>query len=447
MHKKDKEEKEDKQPKLSIETDNKLSFLKRIKVRWVITLVLILVAIIISVILIVSFRKTQNSNEKIVNTNKNYILYLKDGEVYYTKLSKIEPIQITRSLIGKENIKEYDTMIGNSFGLGSRIVLSQDAKKIFYIDKYNTGEWGMPLYYRDMDKKEAEPIKIDSDVTYYYISEKADIVTYLKGEEGTLYQHNLKEKTKIANDVEEFVVSDNGAKIIYTTEDDNIYLWNKDKDKEKIASEASLAHISSDLTNIYYIKDETLYIQKEGKEKVKIDTDVTRIIKNYASDKFYYIRSEPIKANIYDYVADDKKAEDAIILAKGKPEYSSRFDSYSDYSDAWDKWSEANSRNKNREMISKIDMQIPNYVLYFYDGKESKKISEHYARSEESEKTPVIMYSTYDNSKIEKKDISILWKEDYVRETVWSNINKKEVWNIAINEKASELDTRKCIFR
>ncbi len=429
----------DKQPRLSIKTDNKLSLLKKIKLRWAVSLILIIIAII-SVILILSLSTTQNTDGKAASANKNYMLYLKDGEMYYTKLNKIEPKQITHALISKEKLKEYEALGTASLAIGVRAILSQDAKKLFYVDRYDTAEWGFPLYYRDMDKKEAEPIKIDSDVSYYYISEKSDIVTYVKGEEGTLYQNNLKEKTKIANDVQEFLVSDNGTKIVYTTNDDNIYLWNKGKEKEKIASEASLIYISRDLTNIYYIKDETLYIQKEGKERIKVDTDVTHIVKNYASDKFYYIRSEPIKVNVYNYIIDDKKSEDEKILAKGEPEYRN-YASYSDYSEAWGKWSEANSRNKNREMINKIDMEIPNYVLYFYDGKEAKKISEHYARSEVSEKSPVIMYSTYDNSKIEKKDISIFWKEDYVRQTVWSNTNKKEVWNVAINEKTSAIDT------
>lgn len=101
----------------------------------------------------------------------NYALYLKDNELYYTGISKIEPWQVTACLC-------EDVNVNSSFAslLGIYIQLCSDGK-LFYIDKISGSSDGLSLYYRYVNKPEQEPVKIDSDIISYIASDSGDCVT------------------------------------------------------------------------------------------------------------------------------------------------------------------------------------------------------------------------------------------------------------------------------
>ena len=189
------------------------------------------------------------------NLDTNYALYLKDDQIYYTGTKKIEPSEITTHLFD-EDLDEYAEYIGTS--VGAITMLSNDGKTIFFPDKVSNDNEGFALYYRYLNKKDAEPGKIDSDVLQYSVDKNASLITYLKRGDGILYQSNLTEKNKIDSNVYKFYVSDDGNKIIYVNTEGSIYLKNKDADKVKIDGDASIEYVFKNLSPVFYLKKKTL---------------------------------------------------------------------------------------------------------------------------------------------------------------------------------------------
>lgn len=256
----------------------------------------------------------------------NVVFYVKDQEIFFSDLKKdSEAWQLTSCLFDYDNIDEeelifssssssYEDIADVSYYLGAYTYVSEDGKYIFFSDKNDDDDYyGLKLYYRKVDKPEEEAIKIDSEVWAYNVNTSATLVTYIKGEEGNLYQYKIGEdsKDKIASGVIDYWVSDDGDKIGYLNTEGSLYLKYADKDKEKIASEvSSIEYLNDEITTAYYIKDDSLYKQVEGEDRVKIASDVYSVIEIYDSGEIYYLKSEP---------------EEPLLMDKGtieKPVYS-----------------------------------------------------------------------------------------------------------------------------
>lgn len=145
----------------------------------------------------------------------DFALYLKDSEIFFSNLKKdSEAWQLTSRLVDTEDVDDED-LADSAYTLGMYTCVSEDGKYIFFPDKIGDDD-GINLYYREIAKPESEAIKIDSDVRSYTVNTSATMVTYLKGDEGNLYQYKLAEdsKDKIASEVKGFEVSDNGKKLV-----------------------------------------------------------------------------------------------------------------------------------------------------------------------------------------------------------------------------------------
>lgn len=233
-------------------------------------------------------------------SNDNVVLYIKEQEIFVSDLKKgSKAWQLTSRLIGEESpiSSSYEDVEYASDVLRASTCVSEDGKYIFFPDKIGDADYdGSKLYYREVDKSEGEAIKIDSEVRYYNVNTDATHVTYIKGEEGNLYQYKIDEdsKDKIASGVKDYWVSDDGNKICYLNTEGSLYLKYADKDKEKIASEvSSIEYLNDKITTAYYIKDDSLYKQVEGEDRVKIASDVYRVLRIYDSGEIYYLKSEP----------------------------------------------------------------------------------------------------------------------------------------------------------
>lgn len=242
-------------------------------------------------------------------SNDNVVLYIKEQEIFVSDLKKgSKAWQLTSRLFDDDNIDEeelifssssssYEDIAGVSYYLGACTYVSEDGKYIFFPDKNDDDDYyGLKLYYREVDKPEEEAIKIDSEVWDYTVNTSATLVTYIKGEEGNLYQYKIGEdsKDKIASGVIDYWVSDDGDKIGYLNTEGSLYLKYADKDKEKIAREvSSVEYLNDEITTIYYIKNDSLYKQVEGEDRVKIASDVYSVIEIYDSGEIYYLKSEP----------------------------------------------------------------------------------------------------------------------------------------------------------
>lgn len=278
------------------------------------------VAVVAVLILVISLIAGGGGKAK-----NDFALYLKDSEIFLSDLKKdSEAWQLTSRLVDTEDVDDED-LADSGHTLGMYTCVSEDGKYIFFPDKVG-GDDGISLYYREIANPEADAIKIDSGVRSYTVNTSATIVTYLKGDEGNLYQYKLAEdsKDKVASEVEGFEVSDDGTKIGYINSEGSLYLKYADKDQREIASEvSSLEYLTDDFKTVYYIKEGSLYKQVEGEDRVKIASDVYNVIKIYETGEIYYLTSEYGGISLMDYVTDDMKDADASITEPSYPDYPS----------------------------------------------------------------------------------------------------------------------------
>lgn len=419
-------------------------------------------------------------------SDNNYALYLKDKEIFFTDLKKgSEAWQLSSRLVDTDDIDNED-LANSGYYLGLCTCMSENGKYIFYPDKIGSGDSGYNLYYREVAKPNAEAIKIDSDIRSYTVNESATIVTYLKGDDGNLYQYEINKdsKEKIASEVRDFEVSDDGKKIGYINSENSIYLKYADKEKEKIASDVSdLEYVTEDFTTVYYIKDGSLYKQVDGADKVKIASDVSNVIKIYDSGEIYYLTSEGNETNLLmDYVTDDMKDTDAFMYEPSYPDYpdSPYYPSWWDYNttaeyeaackayeNAYVAWeAECNkieteyyaayeayyaklSRDELREELKEETLEQSSYSLCYYNGTEEVVITDalvggSYSSSYNyASKQPVITYEAYNQSNFEKVKLSevesIYDLEDMVKDALFSSSERY----IAVKDTATVIEQEK----
>ena len=241
-----------------------------------------------------------------------------------------------------------------------------------------------------------------------------------------------KEKTKIDSGLRDFIdfyAEDGGKQILYIKEDGDLYLKKAGKDKEKIDSDVKeivdFEYKDKKAVGAIYIKDGKLYKKVEGKEKEKIVSDVDDVVSRFKGESFYYVTEGKGSSTVLmDYVEDDMKEQDEDIQEPGaEPEYPSWF-SYStteeyqkaledyntahdEYIKARDKYQEKVERDSLREELEKEKVSKSTKELYYYDGKEGKKISDNFVSLISRAYTnPVIAFYVDEEEEVEKVKLS-----------------------------------------
>lgn len=360
-------------------------------------------------------------------------LYVKDRQLYVSDLSNKAPLELTSNLAsGQDNseIIEY-----TNYYMNYSIHFSKNGNTIFYPDKFD-GE-SYTLYCKDITKPKKEAIKIDSGVSGefpYYVSSDNNTITYVKRNDNTIYQYDMKkkEKTKIDSGLRDFIdfyAEDGGKQILYIKEDGDLYLKKAGKDKEKIDSDVKeivdFEYKDKKAVGAIYIKDGKLYKKVEGKEKEKIVSDVDDVVSRFKGESFYYVTEGKGSSTVLmDYVEDDMKEQDEAIQEPGaEPEYPSWFsystteeyqkalDDYNtahdEYIKARDKYQEKVERDSLREELEKEEVSKSTKELYYYDGKEGKKISDNFVSFISRAYTnPVIAFYVDEEEEVEKVKLS-----------------------------------------
>ena len=190
----------------------------------------------------------------------NYSLYMKDEEVYFTKLNGK-----AGKLVTDEDLEGY--------------VLTQDAKKLFYID----GEGD--LYYAKTSNLK-KPVELDSKVSRFWISENGKTVIY-QTSNGALYKHNLKKEEKIAKYAGDVAVS-RDCKIIYYVNDDGDYICWKNGKEEEIDDRIDIEYVSEDYKTIIYSDGKDIFMKKVGKDAKEIASDFAGTTGITADGTFYF---------------------------------------------------------------------------------------------------------------------------------------------------------------
>lgn len=367
------------------------------------------IAVLVIILIVSLVGRGGGGGSKNSSSKANYSLYIKDGEISYTKFSKDGSMEITSRLDNDNNYSDYG--LSNLAGtLGPYVVLCSDGKTMFYPDRIEDG--GFSLYYRNISKAGEEPTRVDTNVSTYYVTDKGDQVFYLK--DGALYQNDLKEKNKVANDVRNFAVSADAKKVLYRDDDGNLYIWTGSSDKEKISSGVdTISKYNDDLSVIYYMKEDSLYKYEKG-ENQKIASDVFRLIRVFDSGEAYYVKSDDEEIKLMDYVNDDMSDDDYYA-------------------------------NSMREYLKNETINHTVYTLYYYDGSDSTKVSDSLSgvSNAAASERAVIAVSVYDSSEVGKIRLS---EVQYAYE-VWEKVNDAlytdREYNIVVKDDMTSFDQNK----
>ena len=310
--------------------------------------------------------------------NADFVLYAKDKKVWFSDFAN--PMEIT----GKINLEDFSIF---------SLRVSKDGSKVFYAETVNYGEndWtynaaSYTLLYKDLSKKDPQAVKIDTNVSYYVINDSGTRVLYEK--DGSLYLHNLKDKTRITNKLNRvWSWNKDLTKVVYATvsgDDDarDLYYWTDGAEKgEKLVSNYSnITYINEALSVVYYTKDAgtegvpkyNLYKQTIGKDDAqKIATGIESASVMESGEIYYIKKDSGVERTLSDFLVDDLKASDAAMQ---DPWYQS-FTNLQDKQAAQKAWAEKQERDSIRQQ-AKGKITVYSYTLYYYDGKESVEVTD-----------------------------------------------------------------------
>lgn len=433
---------------------------KKKNMKKVIMAVVAIIVVLIGAVVLVMLSK----NNEIIKSNP-FALYLKEDEIFFSDLKEDSvPWQITNNFFDfsttSEEIENSEIAEFGSYYAEEMIYKSKDEKLLFYADKIDWDSERYNLYYRNINDNESEPVKIDSDISYYLINDSGDIVTYTKGEDSALYQYNLEKdlKEKIDVEVSKYYLSSDGKKICYITEEGDIYKKESDLEKEKIVGQAEfLVGCLNDFKTIFYEKDDSLYRQTEQEDRIKIYSGEISYRFLFETGEIYYTKVNSVEVSLMDFVNDDMKENDADITLPKSPEYPSWWDYETDaeYDAAYDAYLKASEkyeadydaylekleRDEIRAELAEMTYEYTEETLYYYNGQEEIKLADSVnGLISWGYDTPVIIYSSFDYSKIGKIKISELESVSEFENEIINRLYENTKVNIAAGKNTTTIE-------
>ena len=337
----------------------------------------------------------------------DYIVYAKDGELMYSSTKKLEPIQLTKRLCtdGRDN---------NDFTFfGDVVRVSSDGKRILYPDRCTDGP-GVTLYYRDLSRKNAEPLKIDTEIMEFYVAKDFSSIYYLKGYDGLLYRHNFKEKEKLASGVLDLYASEDGKAVVFRDEDGNAYYKRMGKDKEKLGHAEWIYHVSADGSSVIYEGEDDIFYRwrkDAGESKLSAEGHMEYINED---EKGFFSKSNRVDSILLsDLIADDMAENDAGEMpAMAEPHYSD-YESIADYEKAYEEYAsqkEISEAREYREYLRSAEPFVPSGTLSYFDGEQTIELSDStFDILDTAEDALGILYTEYntDDPKLKISEIPI----------------------------------------
>lgn len=361
---------------------------------------------------------------------EGYVTYVKDGSLY--------------SLNGKKPEKgadEYGGSLGSSvierYGL---VQISSDGKYLFYPSSVSSDySEGYRLNAVRFGKKNAESVKIDSDVRSYQVLDNKRLLFMDTG--NTLYLSDFTgNKEKVASDVSLYYLDTDKQNIVWVSEAgeySDIYYrpLSLKEEKEKLSSDVILMGSSDNLRRIY-VKDEndSLYVIKDFGDKEKIASDVSMVVYgSFNSDIVFYSKERTDKLTAASLIEDDMKATDDSMKEPQEEDYQKNSleknylgeyekvteTDWDAYYAAWDEYDEKQERDEMRENMKEYVLEDYPYELYCYNGKDSSLVDENYSTSLAVYDGGVVYtrYNTEDIEKVRLSDVGSLYEvEEKYRE-------------------------------
>jgi len=223
-------------------------------------------------------------------------LYIKANNLYTTRLSKLQPWQVTEKCIDTPNSAEQIASVGR---IDDYTYLTRDGRTLFYPDNFTPGDRGVTIYYRNIKNLEEDPTKLDSDICQYTVSPDGSRVIYLKSD-GTLFRYNMQERTQIATGIAtdsptpHFYTSEDCKNLIYMTANKynayTVYAQTEGGERLRLARDChNIQYINNACTLLYYTnRNNILYKVTADQEKERITYDADQVLCVYESGELYY---------------------------------------------------------------------------------------------------------------------------------------------------------------
>ena len=203
------------------------------------------------------------------------------------------------------------------YDISKNVRVSDDNKRVYY-PVFNE-DYTYELRYKPLKGKDAQSVKVDSNVTDYRIL-KNGYVIYLKDGNKLYIMDTKGEKNKIASGVVFYFISKNEKKVLFGIDDDDngrkLYCADTDGKSEKIKLETVDGYVgqSDNFKKIYYTKNDSVYELVNFEEKNRIISDYDAwwdALYDEESDTttFYYIADRE-RYNLSDYVIIDDCTSD-----------------------------------------------------------------------------------------------------------------------------------------
>lgn len=311
--------------------------------------------------------------------------------------------------------KKEGVTIANSYSDSIDLAYPNKSNKYILYTKSNN------LYLLNTTKnKESEKITSDVDEFMFSLDDKYIVFT---DEDGDLYSHNYKEKTKLDSEISSIKAVSNDK--VFYRKDGNLYmrsLKSSKDDKVKIASDYTSAYFNEDMTKVLYSKENNddlydyyVYNIKSKKENKVISDAYT--IYDYSDDftKFIYgVKNDGSTFDLSKIVEDDKKEEDANFKAYTYDDYLDGVVDYSTYRKSLSEKYDVEDRNDIREQLEKEFELDPTIAVYYQTGDKKTQITKEADKilyADADTKRVVYTSVTYNtNKKIKLSEVSYFYK-------------------------------------
>jgi len=448
------------------------------------------IAVVVAVIIIISGLGGKR--------NAANILYQKDNVIYSANLGT-----------GKSEVITENAKIGNSESMiiaEDATYVNADGSLMIYTDKTETDDDGFTLYMKEADANKGTASLIDGDISFYRISEDFSRLVYIKNSEGAFCIRDMEDggTETVCTGVKLFFTNKSCDRFIYLLENGVLYMKDDRSTPVKLSDNADIDFIDEELNTLYYKENGGLYLYKWQGEKELIANDVFNLRAVTEKGEVYYISETEKVYSFYDFIDDDKKIEDeklteapvepkepallpeldelngnlsreeyiALIVlyelgALGEEEmafleeyYALRMEEYeqslAEYEKALKEYEKAEKRNALREELKETSFSKTYYVLYYFDGSESKIVTERAAKdADEGEyiddylteyiEKPLIQYADHDEpgGKIKLSTIS---STDGLKERIEEFFPSLPNRKIALKGTEKKLDYNPWIF-
>lgn len=202
----------------------------------------------------------------------NYLMYVKNGELYYSNVSSIKNNSVT------SNQTNYE----------QNAMISEDGKLIFYKDNMNTS-----LLYKKTNGLNKKPKKLSDEVFEFTINQSGSVACYIKGQDRELYYHNVKASAVFVDkNVVFFHLSPDGNNLLYSKHNGTCFeLWyyESGKNAKLIVSEYDAVYnVSEECNSLIYTKDSSAFMFSAGNDSKLLTENCSEIVAAYDSGEFYY---------------------------------------------------------------------------------------------------------------------------------------------------------------